>query len=484
MHKHQEERQEEDVAWFTYPLHPAEQRRHEEEYERLNAPVDLQKEYLTPMDAVLCHLSPMVVFYVMFFLMFVEGILLISPYDKLFQGFDAKNPFREPMEAVCKVFGVIDLITILIGCLGMYMRQNKVLYWFNLREHHSTVASACTGTVCAWRFILCILIAPLLGTALAFQPATFDQTTVMFEALGYIAVNLFLCWALLIVHRVISVASDELQEEIDNEIAQERTQLLADLYASGPGPHYIMQETEMFMCLPLDASVFAYLFAGMVLSLGWYIDKKAFRHTVGGWMAPLGSPSVPITMTIEEYTYLFSSLTLFMGIIGMCFFRAAREEELQARVASPIGYNEKLEYAIKNQRRSLFFMLTSFIAGVFRYALFIPITGMSLLATDVCGLYIHSIASLSLKATTMPGTHCSGKDVSLIFVVITLMAMDAYGLWGFFRLWRHYRCCAMLGENKENLSAYGAMSHDCSGEARFVVSKGSGSINHIKEAIL
>jgi len=426
---------------------------------------------LSELQAFGC-LPPVVAGYLICALVLMEGSCIIIQLSNVIKSaandaghdwlmnLDEQNPFGGTTALMLlKVLGYGDLVVGVAGLIGLFMSQNSLVRSIGLRTYHSAVTRTCVGSLFLWRIIVAIVTAPTVGIMLSFELKNDGKDWVLFKTFVYLAINIFMLWAMMLVYRVAVQGGEAVQSAIDLSFVEERRRLIHGLYHSSQDEHdrAIMSGSEFFG-LPLDVYVTAYLFVVFVLCIGWFVHGTLTQDTIGGWMFPLSPPALGMTHYFEQFVYVFTAVSCLIGLLGIAYYRNACDQELVAIYnlqGQPGTYSDELESAQKDKRRSLFFMLVSFVTGALRFGLFIPLTGMSLAATDVCGLYLRGLAGTAIKTTQSNAiVHCSVNDLGALAVVALLASIDAYFLWALFRLWRYNRSSSYKTEPS---AAYGAL---------------------------
>jgi len=156
---------------------------------------------------------------------------------------------------------------------------------------------------------------------------------------------------------------------------------------------------------------------------------SATGHTLGGWAAlssvvaqgALVFDSTPVLL--EMFVYLVCAAVALVGLLGMLVHRVAT-----------VFLDEYSESLLKTRRKCAFVLTFFFIANCLRFVLFIPVTGLAVTASNVCGFYLRTLSdNMAYKNwyyNSIVPMHCTLDDALSLSVMAILLALDAYLLWG------------------------------------------------------
>jgi len=193
----------------------------------------------------------------------------------------------------------------------------------------------------------------------------------------------------------------------------------------------------LFGCLPLETAIAFAVFVQLVLFI-WFFIRIVFNEaTIGGWLFLTPPPRVPITWWLEFVVYCVSVLSAgsAAAAIMMHKFMCERQED-------PLDVDESLVLKKRCNAGVLFHVVFSML----RYAAFCPITGMALVAKDICNFYMHGMFTIGVSRTSpvKAQLYCVSGDSRTIILLLLAMALDAYTIWGTYRLWLQYRAGYLL----------------------------------------
>lgn len=417
-------------------------------YFRENEPEHNERHH----SGLVCGIDPAAMGYLVCFLVLVEGVILvfhatgvIDHRNSMFSGLSNNNPFAGIQWTLLGVFGFGDIITAVLAGFGIWLSLRAMpVNWtksVGFHEYHAGSAQLFVGVFLIFRALATLFVGPWVGIMLAFEPSDFDKVPYLFWTMFYLAFSIFTLWALVQVYRFVVAESERVQEELNREVATRR-----QLYISmaSKGHHRLFEDGEqLFYCLPLELTLGVYAIVAALAFLVFFIQHVATGKTIGAWAFLLPSTPVDMTWWIEFVVYSVSfafAMAALGGIIGHNTALEQKEGAIQEGQSGGAYYNEELADAMRMERRSIFAVLIFFIFSLLRIAFFIPITGMTLITRDTCGIYVYALSSISVSR---PGgsapLHCSGSDFFALLVVLGFVAFDAYMTWGYLRLWREYR---------------------------------------------
>eukprot|EP00747_Dinoflagellata_sp_TGD_P197243 gnl/TRDRNA2_/TRDRNA2_68391_c0_seq1.p1 gnl/TRDRNA2_/TRDRNA2_68391_c0~~gnl/TRDRNA2_/TRDRNA2_68391_c0_seq1.p1 ORF type:complete len:515 (+),score=81.63 gnl/TRDRNA2_/TRDRNA2_68391_c0_seq1:74-1618(+) len=450
-------------------------------------------------DLIFNCLPPLHIAYGICLAMIAEGLFgicnvheLIERENGLFQGLNDHNPFAHGQWAIMAVVSYLDIFLGAVALSAYFIATTEFpiarKFWpFRYYMPHASTA------LLAWRALVLLIIAPWVGIMLAFEPPHFDKTSYIFCTFVYITGNGIVIYMLM---QIVSWSRQEtvvieraLREEshVQRQALMRRAQTMnypeygTLIPADGEG------DFTLFGCLPLEETVTLYTFLGGLASLVWFIEIATYNRTVGGWAWTMAMPKVDVTYGLETVVYFLSFIFCAAAIMGIFFFHSARDLESMIReelvAAGSLAYSEQLDEAMKSKKRCVLAVLLYLLFSIFRFAVFFPITGMALVEKDVCGLYVHGLSSTALYRPVyglgVP-MHCTKEDFGIIAATVVTFAVDAYFIYGIYRLWLWQRTefsFALPGPDGKRYGYYGsllspALPITAPGQARYVSADG------------
>jgi len=179
---------------------------------------------------------------------------------------------------------------------------------------------------------------------------------------------------------------------------------------------------RLFWCVKLEHAVLlrALLEFFLCLLTVWLI--VFFSTNLG---VVIGLKSSNQTRLMEFIICLAGLLFSGLGVHAILRFRGARAEEGEYGSARMSAASRLLRYLLFSS---------------FRVILTIPIIGTNVISENICGMFVHGIASITGASTTgSGGLHCSFYDMKVILLILVILALDIYTLWGTFCLRQLYR---------------------------------------------
>lgn len=358
-------------------------------------------------------------------------------------GLSKDNPFHRVQWALMEALGVGDLVASALGAAGVYAAERPLPYYVGgLRSWHAAVATAAVGVLLAWRAMVALAVVPWMGFMLVFEPPEYVRWPRLAGALAFMALSLYVVRALVVVFHTVRRESLEVQEEVLLEQLEERHELLRKARAAVEAGQVEREDhlrgATLFGCLPLELTVACYT---LVVSLGCLLftaNLLAAGSTSGGWAffnAPRGRQGATFWLELLAY-----SISVIFGLLAVSAIIAHKYLEGAEDVA-----------AVQTHRRCSALVLAFFVFSLLRFGLFVPITGMALVAEDICGLYVHALASLSMERRLYPSgapVGCTTVEWVTLGGMLVVMVLDAYLIHGVFQLWQRYRaaCTASFGQ--------------------------------------
>eukprot|EP00928_Gymnodinium_smaydae_P074711 TRINITY_DN57735_c0_g1_i1.p1 TRINITY_DN57735_c0_g1~~TRINITY_DN57735_c0_g1_i1.p1 ORF type:complete len:441 (+),score=55.81 TRINITY_DN57735_c0_g1_i1:152-1474(+) len=384
------------------------------------------------------RVPPLAAGYIVCLFSVIEGALLLlrgAPAGLLDE---AHNPFAAAQNFLLTACGTGDLIVAILGGLGLWMSRNllpsTIMWLFRLQEWHGPLSSRLVMILFVWRVFVIIATAPWVGVALAFAPSSFDKGAFMFFTCLYLFASLYFVWLMMAVYPAAVDGSVEMQNELDAPgfgmaerqfIVGEDAQQL-EIHLRSRWDH-----DRIFCCLPLEPVICLYAYLLCIFCIWHFI-----RGELGAWAVFLSAPKVSTTAGLERVLLVLAALTSLSGALAITFHRD--------RARSP-----------SYEKRSTSALLLFFVTNFLRIALCMPITGMALVALNICGVYVRGLASVSLKGSAGTTMQCSGEDWRRLGFIIAIAAVDLYLAWGVFRLWRQYRFASPVGSKRLSYGALG-----------------------------
>jgi hypothetical protein len=334
-----------------------------------------------------------------------------------------ESPLFTVQRAFLWVLGVADIFLAALAVLGLLTARCALPLGLHRIQDPET-SSLCVLALIPWRLLVTVVLAPWLGTMLAFSTLpTATKVLTIGAALVYMALNFFFLWTLVLAAQVVWQGACRLQQRLvrnDGEERRARVQLLR--YLEGIGYE---EPLYMFGRIPLDFIIFVY--ALVLLAVGWwgFLHVSVTGHTLGGWAA-LSSVVAPGALVfdstpalLEMFDYLLCDAVGLIGLLGL----------LAHRIAT-VFLDDYSESLLKMRRRCSYVLTFFFVANCVRFVLFIPVTGMALAASNVCGFYLRTLSDNMAYKYYIAPMHCTLDDALSLSVMATLLALDAYLLWG------------------------------------------------------
>jgi len=259
--------------------------------------------------------------------MVFEGLILILDVSE-------KGPFSETETGYLEVVAWGDIVSALIGAMGIWFSHNLAgVGWRDTSKSHSTIATLGSGSVLAWRSLVCLSFAPWAGHLLAFSIPDGDRVFAYGWILGYIALSIFLVYVLAMAFRQAVSDGKLFQQHLDAQAQHERQQLLTsannhrqenrDLSyhdQTGEDLNYHEVEPELFGFLPLAETVTIYSIVIAVACLWCFFHLLDTGHTSGGWAFFSQTPKVAETFWLEVFLWPLSFLCALIGMSGASSF--------------------------------------------------------------------------------------------------------------------------------------------------------------------
>jgi len=382
--------------------------------------------------------------YFISFLVALEGVMMLLNryvFDNTMQTpflldslDDGHNPFSGVLKGLLMALAFGDIALAMGAVLGLYLATRAVPRWLRVPYWvQTTVPGVTIGALLVWRLLVAVAAAPWVGVWLAFAPPDHDRVGVIVVSIVYIAVNVCIAWSLVPVVSAAARESREMQMHDAEAMEGERQALLARAQIPGYPEVLLEDKPVLFGCVPLELTVGTYALFLCVGSLWCLVFLISEGRSVGGWAFLTGVPKVDVTLWLEvlifAITFVFSLLALgTMLVYPRALNEWEEEEDVQEDLAS-------------SRKRCAHVFLAYLVASVLRFALFIPTTGMALLAEDICGFYSRGVSQILTAATPYRAgapMRC-GHDWLGAISILLVFCVDAYLIVGSLRLWQRYR---------------------------------------------
>lgn len=403
------------------------------------------------MPVVLGMLTPMPSGYLMCVIFAAEGLWFLLDIADRYDGaagslgsVDLRNPWHRTQWLLLDILGFGDLAAAGVGAVGLWLATHPLpLTLGKLHLWDAVLSLGGVGTLVAWRVLVVLAVVPWVGFMLAFDPPENLRWSRFLGALLYMLFNLYLLYLLFAVFRAASEANQRLQDD--------RQVLLRNAEGSDGSAPASGKAVVLFNCLPLEGTVGLYMMVVLVGSILWFSKVTLEMKSGGGWVFFSRFAQLPSeTYVLEIVAYLTSIGFAFLGGAAVIVRRGMD------------GIED--EGALTLSKRCTALVLAFFLASMLRFALFVPITGMALVAGDACGIYVRLLASLSLdrKLDHGPALHCSVADWLAIGTMVTVALLDAYLIRGVLLLAQRYgakgRSRSSAGFGADPMMAYGSAS--------------------------
>lgn len=390
--------------------------------------------------------------YVVCFLVLLEGIFVVVQVVGVagvphpwWAALSDHNPFVNAQWALLLALGIGDICFALLGAVGIWMSTDASSVLRRFWSMQSTIVNWSVVLFAWWRLAVAFFVAPCVGIVLAFEPPGFSRAHAFRSTLVYVAASVFLVYILSTAYRQACTESALLQYKLDLLARSDRKGHKGDRHRllggdpSGPslgfgspslnahGPS--LEEPPVLLgCLSLECTVAAY---GLAFGAAFFICFARIcttKQTIGGWAWMQSAPKVDIMVPVEGAAYFLGGFLCLVGFIGIVY-----------RHAAP---GAGLEEAMKTSKRSTAAVLVFFLGSVFRLSVFIPVTVMALVESDLCGVYVRGMASTSLYGRRIASNHqisCRQSDVTTAVSVVLWALLDISMVRVVCLLWQDYR---------------------------------------------
>mmetsp|Transcript_23439 Transcript_23439/g.54129 ORF Transcript_23439/g.54129 Transcript_23439/m.54129 type:complete len:517 (+) Transcript_23439:102-1652(+) len=408
---------------------------------------------------VYCCIPLYIAGYFVCFLQLVEaiaiGLSLVAWRDReegmaFMAALNNHNPIRGLLEFMMNGIVVGDFVFAVIGLLGLWLCANKMpIELRRLWPYHAKISTRCIAAMGFWRLVVTVCVGPFVGFMLAFEPPGYTKGFAIALTVFYVLVSLHTLWVGLLVYRLAMEFTGPMQDEMNRLLITHRSRMIEVARESGNQPYIMLWEDELpriFGSLSLEQTELGVSLLLAALSLAWFTYVIVTNGTVGAWAFLVPHPRVPEVQGVEVGAYVLTAVASVIGAMSMVYHQGARDREIYYlhQDAEGRAVDVDLKEVAVTKKRCTSGMLIYVMMSVLRFTLFVPITGMTLIMTDVCGIYLHGLSHL--EEDMSPGSshfdrtplHCSGQDM-LILIVVPLTAMlDAYLLIGLVNLYFHY----------------------------------------------
>jgi len=337
------------------------------------------------------------------------------------------GPFNESETVFLYVVGWGDVITAIVGAIAIWFSHNLMpLGYRKMLMMHAPVAKYGSGTLLAWRILVCLSIAPWAGIALAFSSPGSDKVWIWILVCAYFCLSIFIVYVLILTFRQIFCDGVRLQEHIETQALKERKVLLSNAQRKNHwDPCDAGVDIELYPMIfglfELAPTITLYTIVIAAACVWSWFHLILTGETAGGWAFFSSTPQVVSTFWWEVFLY------------PMCF------------AAAIIGFSgaatlSETTFALdENQSRSS--MLIFFLSCVFRFSLLFAVTGMCFLEKNTCGFYLHGLSSIAYRQPGFPAggllIHCLPSEWLLLAGAFAVFLLDAYLIWGTYKLYHH-----------------------------------------------
>jgi len=399
-------------------------------------------------DGFVCGLPVLPFAYLVSFYVLVEGIVVLVEGPSHFESVAGLHSFSKAEAGFLDVVAWGDIVAAVAGILGIWLSHNLMpIGWRQSSKMHSSLAILGAGILLAWRSLVCISFAPWAGILLAFTSPSMDKVWMWTCLCAYIALSIFIVYALAMAFRQVVSDSRRFQQHLDAQAVHERQQLLMAAHnyrqenqlINGDAMHEHEIEPELFGVLPLAETVTLYTIVIAIACLWNFLHLVITGHTSGGWAFFSQTPQVSSTFWLEAFLWPISFFCALIGIAGASSFSGS-------------GFLEE-----KPSASSLLMFL---LASMGRFALLFAVTGMTIIELDTCGFYVNGLSKLAFGSTGMTSLllHCDGMQYLFLAGVLLCCFLDGYLIWGTFQLWHHAQDWEFVkpGELSKGAGDYGS----------------------------
>lgn len=412
-----------------------------------------EEEDIREADAVtlLGCLPPMESGHLVAFLTFLEAMFIlfslkgIGSYGYNHGYFEAlrTNPMRSLMVNLLWAVTFGDFFFSAVGCLGIWMSHNRVpLELRNLWHYHSFLTGSFVGSLLCWRCLVIVGSAPFSGIMFAFSDADSSLTLNMWVMMSFFAVQLYTVYMLIQTYRWAVVHGKRTQDELEILFNTCRKQLVHDAhragYPEGSAEDLTDEHPYLFGFLPLEMTVGVYAFIILVACFVGFVELCTGARSVGGWAFFMKQGS-NVTFWLEFVVYFFGWASACLGLAAIIYYQGARDLELF--MIESQEDDEEMREVHKLKRRSTLIIISFLLFSVMRCAFFIPISAMTLLTNDLCGLYLQGLTQLELwyGSRFMIPMHCGAGDAWAFIGTLIFATVDCTMVYGVAELWHRYR---------------------------------------------
>lgn len=381
-------------------------------------------------------------------------------------GSTVPNPFAPVVKVVLASVMVGDVLMAALGAYGIRQRRPKSV-----------------ALLLCWRLLYLIFGTPMAAVGIYYSIPGWWKLLVFFIAFLAFAVDCFFLWVGFLVMELC------VREKVPAEAERERKRKAQEAqrrWARDHNLHVPEEVPRLFGRLPLEDVVAAYTLAVTVLC-GFALCRLCFLNRgSGGWaLGTLVAMKIP---TLTETWWLEVGVNIFgvaFGVVGFAAITAHRKarsserwskrrmaESLAQQQASARGMSALRRHgadvatvlqAQGEKWRATLTLIAFLVFSILRFALFIPITGVSLVVADICGTYVHGIASVTMELPLFSGiapVHCSGKDGVVLLAIVLIVLLDAYILRGVTSLCSLYHSGAAVCSPFDVQDSWGVLPDD------------------------
>lgn len=359
-----------------------------------------------------------------------------SGAPSIMPGLDPKNPFADAQRGLLQAVGIADLAACLVTMTGTWLTRREMPKTLRrcMDIPQARLSTACLASVLTFRALLTVAIAPWFGFMMAFDHQRQHEGVQMFLMVSYITFSGYFVWVLVWILMYAVDESRALEQRLREQDKEERMDLLRQAHLAGypsstETPGMIMEASPvLFGCLPLERTVTVYIAIVCAACIWFFVRIFFFDGSGGGWAFFTRLPNVNVTFWLEFFLYI---LTVLFSFFVLHFLVVRREE---AEMESPL----------RARKRLTLMLLLYFVVSILRFALFIPVTGMAIVSEDICGLFSHALDDLSLTGYMSP-LHCTSGDSMTLLVVLAIILLDGYLIYGVLQLWQTVRAEYTIG---------------------------------------
>lgn len=363
--------------------------------------------------------------YIVIAVVLIEGMFALHDFIMVPEKhilFDARLIADPYFMAGLGTLGVVDLLLGAIAALALHLLWPQLFL-----------------PLCCWRALSTIVVVPTLAVMLALEPPVYSRVMIFTWVILYLASNLAFLFILSVVYRSVDVEGQLHHQQAQAQAAEARLALLRRCKGL-PLPAEVPRAFGVF---PLEETIAFYMLVTVVLS-AWALVVMILQGNGTGAWAFFMSNKEHTTFWLEAMLFLTSLCAGVWGFSALVGHRDDRGREEYLTMAGHQGASEQRDLS-KSKKRNALGVLGFFVFSILRFSLFIPVSGMTLMMADVCGLYVHGISKLP-QFITVPWSwprsvpiHCTSFDLLTLLMAINFCLLDAYLLVLTYKLWDHYQ---------------------------------------------